>query len=69
MAADYSCVDATRLDRFLLSIDPHFSVYTYKLLDIGVDCATFPHLTEDMLRKEIENPVHRMKLCQWMEGK
>lgn len=70
MAADYSCVDATRLDRFLVSIDPYFSVYTYKLLDIGVDSNTLPQLSEEMLRHEcqIVNPIHRMKLFHWMEG-
>lgn len=71
MAADYSCVDGTKLDRFLTSISPRFSIYTYPLLELGVtDCRDIPVLSDEILKKEcrITNPVHRLKLMSALEG-
>lgn len=70
MAADYSCVDETQLDRFLVSIDPQFSVYTYQLLELGVDRSSLPSLNDEMLRNAcgIENPIHRLKMMKSIEG-
>lgn len=71
MAADYSCVDGTKLDRFLTSISPRFSIYTYPLLELGIsDCRDIPALSDEILKNEcrITNPVHRLKLLEALEG-
>ncbi|KRY78098.1 Sterile alpha and TIR motif-containing protein tir-1 [Trichinella pseudospiralis] len=69
MAADYSCVDETHLDRFLVSVSPQFSVYTYQLLELGVDRSILPSLSNEILKNDcgITNPMHRMKLLQSIE--
>lgn len=35
--ADYSSRDSTNLNSFLQSIGPEFSIYTYSMLNAGVD--------------------------------
>lgn len=36
--ADYSCIDPTNLNSFLQSIGSEFSIYTYSMLNAGIDC-------------------------------
>lgn len=59
------------MDRFLGSIDPRFSIYTYKLLDLGVDCSTLFTLSDEVLKGDcgITNAVHRQKLLHSVQGK
>lgn len=35
--ADYSCIDPTNLNSFLQSIGSEFSIYTYSMLNAGID--------------------------------
>ncbi|KFD51205.1 hypothetical protein M514_07969 [Trichuris suis] len=69
MAADYTSVDETHLDRFLVSVSPQFSVYTYQLLELGVDRSILSSMSNEILKSEcgISNPVHRLKLLQSIE--
>lgn len=55
----------------MASVDPHFSVYTYRLLEMGVDSSVLPTLSDSVLRDDcgIVNPVHRLKLLASLEGK
>lgn len=70
IAADYTGIDETHLDRFLVSISPQFSVYAYQLLEKGADRSILPSLSDDILKNDlgIANPIHRMKLLQALEG-
>lgn len=36
IAADYSSVDHTGLDRFMMSVGDELSVYTYQMLEVRV---------------------------------
>ncbi|XP_060881158.1 NAD(+) hydrolase sarm1-like [Metopolophium dirhodum] len=60
--ADYSCIDPTNLNSFLQSIGPEFSVYTYSILNAGIDCESIRRITDDQLAYEcgITNGVHRI---------
>ncbi|CAJ0579051.1 unnamed protein product, partial [Mesorhabditis spiculigera] len=64
IAADYSSVDDTQLDQFLMSLSPELSVYTYQMLTAGINRPLLPNLTDDMMQKAcgITNPIHRLKL-------
>ena len=70
LAADYSPCDPTRLDRFLVSVNPQLSLYTYRMLENGIDRNMLPNLTDEILEKlcEITNPVHRIRLMQALQG-
>lgn len=72
MAADFSCVDGTKLDRFLTSINPQFSIYTYQLLELGItDFRDITILNDSILKNEcrMSNPVHRVKILGALDGK
>lgn len=71
IAADYSSVDESQLDQFLMSLSPELSVYTYQMLGMGLNRNFLPHLTNDMMKTVcgINNPVHRLKLRQALQGK
>ncbi len=70
IAADYSCVDESHLDQFLMSLNPYFSVYTYQMLELGLEVGTLGTLSDEILRQNcnIVNPVHRTKLLQAFQG-
>lgn len=40
LMADFSSCDSTKLNEFMLQVDPDFAVYTYSMLNAGVtrDC-------------------------------
>ena len=68
---DYSSVDGTGLNDFLQSLGPEYSVYTYDMLNCGVDKETLlnpinPFLTDEQLLLDcgIGNKIHRIKILQ-----
>lgn len=62
--ADYSSRDATNLNTFLQGIGPEFSIYTYSMLNAGVDRDSLRCLSEDQLVNEcgITNSIHRLRI-------
>ncbi|XP_014246383.1 sterile alpha and TIR motif-containing protein 1 isoform X2 [Cimex lectularius] len=62
--ADYSSRDSSNLNSFLQSIGPEFSVYTYAMLNAGVDKETLRSLSEEQLVSEcgITNSIHRYRM-------
>uniref|UniRef100_A0A7E4V2F9 ADP-ribosyl cyclase/cyclic ADP-ribose hydrolase n=1 Tax=Panagrellus redivivus TaxID=6233 RepID=A0A7E4V2F9_PANRE len=70
VAADYSSVDESQLDQFLMSLSPDLSVYTYQMLGMGLSRDLLPHLTNDIMKTVcgIQNPIHRLKLKQALKG-
>ncbi|KAF8357827.1 tir-1 [Pristionchus pacificus] len=66
IAADYSGVDDSQLDSFLMSLSPELSVYTYNMLTAGINRSILPSLTDDVMMSAcgIANPIHRLKLKQ-----
>ncbi|CAH1713690.1 unnamed protein product [Aphis gossypii] len=62
--ADYSSRDTTNLNSFLQSIGPEFSVYTYSMLNAGVDRDSIRFLSEEQLIQEcgISNSIHRYRI-------
>ncbi|CAD6185948.1 unnamed protein product [Caenorhabditis auriculariae] len=66
IAADYSAVDESNLDQFLMSLSPELSVYTYQMLSNGVNRSLLSSLTDDLMQNAcgITNPIHRLKLTQ-----
>lgn len=69
IAADYSNVDESHLDQFLMSLSPDLSVYTYTMLGMGLNRNLLPQLTNDMMKSVcgIQNPIHRLKLRQALQ--
>uniref|UniRef100_A0A914HUT4 ADP-ribosyl cyclase/cyclic ADP-ribose hydrolase n=1 Tax=Globodera rostochiensis TaxID=31243 RepID=A0A914HUT4_GLORO len=67
--ADYSSVDETHLDQFLMSLSSDLSVYTYQMLGMGLNRNLLPQLTNDMMKSVcgIVNPIHRLKLRQALQ--
>lgn len=62
--ADYSSRDTGNLNTFLQNIGPEYSIYTYSMLNAGVDKDSIRNLTEDQLLKEcgISNSIHRHRI-------
>ena len=62
--ADYSSRDAANLNVFLLTIGQEYTIYTYSMLNAGVDRDSFRHLNEDQLVAEcgITNSIHRLRI-------
>nr|AAV91312.1 Toll and interleukin 1 receptor domain protein isoform a [Caenorhabditis elegans] len=69
VAADYSSVDESNLDNFLMGLSPELSVYTYQMLTNGVNRSLLSSLTDEMMQNAcgITNPIHRLKLTQAFE--
>ncbi|XP_014221125.1 sterile alpha and TIR motif-containing protein 1 [Trichogramma pretiosum] len=63
---DYSSRDTGNLNSFLQSIGQEFSIYTYTMLNAGVDKDTIKTLTEDQLLTEchITNSIHRLRILE-----
>ena len=68
--ADYSSRDIGNLNMFLQSIAPEFSIYTYSMLNAGVDTDSLRRLTEDHLLHEcgIPNSIHRLRILESIRG-
>ncbi|XP_046980639.1 NAD(+) hydrolase sarm1 isoform X2 [Schistocerca americana] len=62
--ADYSSRDAGNLNTFLQTIGPEFSIYTYSMLNAGVDKDSIRSLSEEQLANEcgITNSIHRLRI-------
>ena len=62
--ADYSSCDPSNLNGFLQSLGSEYSVYTYDMLNAGIDRDTLIKINEEQLLCEcgIKNKVHRIKI-------
>ncbi|KAK6625700.1 hypothetical protein RUM43_005999 [Polyplax serrata] len=62
--ADYSSRDTTNLNSFLQTIGPEFPIYTYSMLNAGVDRDSLRNLKEEQLILEcgIANSIHRLRI-------
>ena len=62
--ADYSSRDTGNLNNFLQCIGQEFSIYTYSMLNAGVDKDSIRNLSEDQLLTEcgIANSIHRLRI-------
>ncbi|XP_014300815.1 NAD(+) hydrolase sarm1 isoform X2 [Microplitis demolitor] len=62
--ADYSSKDSGNLNSFLLQIGQEFSIYTYSLLNAGIDKDYIQNISEDQLSTEcgITNSIHRVRI-------
>lgn len=68
--ADYSSRDPTSLNSFLSQIGPEFSIYTYSMLNAGVDKELMRNLNDDQLFAEcgINNSIHRKRILDIISG-
>ena len=64
--ADYSSCDPTNLNSFLSTLGPEYCVYTYEMLNAGIDRQTLLTINEEQLLYEcgIKNKIHRLKIQQ-----
>lgn len=62
--ADYSSRDTSNLNAFLQGIGAEFTMYTYSMLNAGVDKDSLRNLKEEQLTSEcgISNSIHRLKI-------
>lgn len=62
--ADYSSKDVACLNNFLQNIGPEFSIYTYSMLNAGVDKESLKNLSDEQLIVEcgITNSIHRFRI-------
>ncbi|KAL1451715.1 hypothetical protein WDU94_006069 [Cyamophila willieti] len=62
--ADYSSKDVTNLNSFMLTLGQEFSIYTYSMLNAGVDKDSIKVLSEEQLACEcgIHNSIHRLRI-------
>ncbi|XP_071446702.1 NAD(+) hydrolase sarm1 [Hetaerina americana] len=68
--ADYSSRDTGNLNTFLLGIGPEFTIYTYSMLNAGVDKDSIRCLSEEQLVNEcgITNSIHRIRILDSIRG-
>ncbi len=64
--ADYSSCDPSNLNEFLQSLGPEYSVYTYHMINAGIDRDTLMNINDEQLLSEcgISNKIHRLKIQQ-----
>lgn len=65
--ADYTSKDPANINSFLQSIGPEFSIYTYNLLNAGVETKdALRNISEDQLMNEcgISNSIHRSQIIE-----
>ncbi|XP_022112643.2 NAD(+) hydrolase sarm1 isoform X2 [Pieris rapae] len=62
--ADYSLRDTCSLHEFLQSIGPEYTIYTYSMLNAGVDKKSIFGLSDEQLENEcyIKNSIHRLRI-------
>ncbi|XP_032513836.2 NAD(+) hydrolase sarm1 isoform X1 [Danaus plexippus] len=62
--ADYSSRDTGSLNEFLQSIGPEYTIYTYSMLNAGVDKESIRGLSDEQLENEcrIGNSIHRLRI-------
>jgi SAM domain (Sterile alpha motif) len=68
--ADYSSRDAVNLNMLLTNIGAEYSIYTYSMLNAGVDRESLCNLTEDQLIAEcgITNSIHRHRILNALKS-
>lgn len=68
--SDYSSKDVSSLNNFLQSIGPEYSIYTYSMLNAGVDKESFKNLTDEQLVLEcgITNSIHRLRILNTIKS-
>lgn len=68
--ADYSSKDVASLNTFLQAIGPEFSIYTYSMLNAGVDKESLKYINEDQLIAEcgITNSIHRLRILNSLKS-
>lgn len=61
---DYSSVDSSGLNKFLQELGKEYSVYTYDMLNAGIDRETLLEINDEQLLVEcgITNKIHRLKI-------
>lgn len=69
--ADYSLRDTCSLHEFLQSIGPEYTIYTYSMLNAGVDKESIFGLSDEQLENEcyIKNSIHRLRILNAIRGK
>lgn len=69
--ADYSSRDAANLNTFLQNIGLEYSIYTYSMVNAGVDKESLRNLNEDQLIAEcgINNSIHRLRILNTIKSK
>ncbi|XP_026495370.2 NAD(+) hydrolase sarm1 isoform X2 [Vanessa tameamea] len=62
--ADYSSRDTGSLNEFLQGIGPEYTIYTYSMLNAGVDKESIRGLSDEQLEVEcrIVNSIHRLRI-------
>ncbi|XP_063620717.1 NAD(+) hydrolase sarm1-like isoform X5 [Cydia splendana] len=62
--ADYSSRDTGSLNEFLGGIGPEYTIYTYSMLNAGVDKESIRGLSDEQLENEcrIVNSIHRLQI-------
>lgn len=68
--ADYSSRDTSSLNEFLTGIGPEYTIYTYSMLNGGVDKESIRGLSDEQLEKEcrIVNSIHRLQILNAIRG-
>lgn len=69
--ADYTSRDTSSLNDFLQGIGPEYTIYTYSMLNAGVDKECIRHLSDEQLENEcrIKNSIHRLRILDAIKGK
>lgn len=69
--ADYSSRDTGSLNEFLGGIGPEYTIYTYSMLNAGVDRESIRGLSDEQLENEcrIVNSIHRLQILNAIKGK
>lgn len=64
--SDYSSCDPTNLNEFLQTLGAEYSVYTYDMINAGIDRETLMNINDEQLLSEcgIKNKIHRLKIQQ-----
>ncbi|KAF5306190.1 hypothetical protein FQR65_LT07467 [Abscondita terminalis] len=65
--ADYSSRDSANINSFLQSLGAEFSIYTYSMLNAGIETKeSLRNLSEDQLLREcnIINSIHRLRIME-----
>lgn len=68
--ADYSSRDTGSLNEFLQGIGPEYTIYTYSMLNAGVDKESIRGLSDEQLEVEcrIGNSIHRLRILNAIRG-
>lgn len=67
---DYSAKDVSRVSNFLKSIGPDFPIYTYPMINAGIDMEIIKTITDIQLIEDckIKNSIHRNRILNKLES-